>query len=58
MLCLAAITGRDIFPISVWLGLPSVAILASFGLLLFARWVDIYALALSASRLGREKGEQ
>lgn len=53
MIAFSLITARDVFPIDVWLGLPSVALLAAFGVLMLSRCIDVFALSRSLARQKR-----
>lgn len=55
MVCLSLVTARDTFPYSVQVGLPSVLILAAFGILMTARFLEVLNLSRAAIR-GKDNG--
>lgn len=48
----AVLTVRDAFPSGGWATTPSITILLSFGLMLGARWADVFSVAQHAKEQG------
>lgn len=53
LVALALLTGRDAHTAPNWIWVPSVLILGAFGVLMLARWFDLFILAKASAWLHR-----